>query len=194
MKPSSLLSASLLASACVLLSVPSHAVGTRRLTLDKEADFKGGDLKGVAVDSRGAVRAGFDLGALPIAQPNSIWSALPQKDGSVLLGTGNEGKLFKVQAGAVTLVAETKALAVTSLASAWGGTVAVGTLPDGKVLKLERGKLVELATLKGAEHVFRSRSTPKTTRFTRRPAPKASSSASPSRATRRSTSMPRSST
>lgn len=154
MKPSSLLSASLLASACVLLSASSHAVGTRRLTLDKEADFKGGDLKGVAVDSRGAVRAGFDLGALPITQANSIWSALPQKDGSVLLGTGNEGKLFKVQAGAVTLVAETKALAVTSLVSAWGGTVAVGTLPDGKVLKLERGKLVEVATLKGAEHVF----------------------------------------
>jgi hypothetical protein len=154
MKLSSLLSASLLASAGVLLAASSQAVGTRRLTLDKEADFKGGDLKGVAIDSRGAVRAGFDLGALPIAQANSIWSALPQKDGSVLLGTGNEGKLFKVQAGAVTLVAETKALAVTSLVSAWGGTVAVGTLPDGKVMKLERGKLVELATLKGAEHVF----------------------------------------
>ena len=154
MKPSFILSASLLASACLLFSASSEAVGTRRLTLDKEADFKGGDLKGVAVDTRGAVRAGFDLGALPIASANSIWSALPQKDGSVLLGTGNEGKIFKVQAGAVTLVAETKALAVTSLVNAWGGTVAVGTLPDGKVLKLERGKLTELATLKGAEHVF----------------------------------------
>jgi hypothetical protein len=154
MKLSSLLSAGLLASAGVLLAASSYAVGTRYLTLDKEADFKGGDLKGVAVDSRGAVRAGLNLGALPVAQANSIWAALPQKDGSVLLGTGNEGKLYKVQAGAVTLVAETKALAVTSLVSAWGGTVAVGTLPDGKVLKLERGKLAELATLKGAEHVF----------------------------------------
>src|SRR6476620_10522627 len=101
-----------LVTASLLFAASAAAVGTRRLTLDKEADFKGGDLKGVAVDSRGAVRAGFDLGSLPIAQANSIWTALPQKDGSVLLGTGNEGKLFKVQAGAVTLVAETKALAV----------------------------------------------------------------------------------
>ena len=146
--------AGLLAIGCLLVAEASSAVGTRRFTLDKEADFKGGDLKGVAVDSRGAVRAGLDLGALPIAQAASIWSALPQKDGSVLLGTGNEGKLLKVQAGAVTVLAETKALAITSLVSAWGGSVIAGTLPEGKVLKWEHGKLSELATLKGAQHVF----------------------------------------
>jgi hypothetical protein len=154
MKPSSLLSAGLLAAGCLVFAATSQAVGTRRITLDKEADFKGGDLKGVAVDSDGSVRAGLDLGTLPIAAATSIWAALPQKDGSVLLGTGNEGKLLKVQAGAVSVVAETKALAVTSLVNAWGGSVAVGTLPDGKVMKLERGKLSDLATLKGAEHVF----------------------------------------
>jgi hypothetical protein len=148
------LSKSLLTLSVVLLAASASAVGTRRFTLDKEADFKGGDLKGVAVDSRGSVRAGLDLGALPIAQASSIWSALPQKDGSVLLGTGNEGKLLKVQGGAVSVLAETKALAITSLANAWGGSVAAGTLPEGKVLKWERGKLVELATLKGAQHVF----------------------------------------
>jgi hypothetical protein len=154
MKLSTSFSASLVAIGCFLLAASSSAVGTRRITLDKEADFKGGDLKGVAVDSHGSVRAGLDLGALPLAEATSVWSALPQKDGSVLLGTGNEGKLLKVQAGAVSVVAETKALAITSLVSAWGGMVVAGTLPDGKVLKLEHGKLVELATLKGAEHVF----------------------------------------
>jgi hypothetical protein len=154
MKPSSPLSASLIALSAVLVSVSASAVGTRRFTLDKEADFKGGDLKGVAVDSRGAVRAGLDLGAFPVPQALSIWSALPQKDGSVLLGTGNEGKLLKVSAGAVSVLAETKALAITSLANAWGGAVVAGTLPEGKVLKWDRGKLTDLATLKGAEHVF----------------------------------------
>jgi hypothetical protein len=96
------------------------AVGTRRLTLDKEADFKGGDLKGVAVDSHGSVRTGLDLGAVPVAEAATIWAALPQKDGSVLLGTGNEGKLLKLQNGAVSVLAETSALAITSLANAWG--------------------------------------------------------------------------
>src|SRR6185295_15973369 len=104
---SSSLSASLVALGALCLAASASAVGTRRFTLDKEADFKGGDLKGVAIDSRGAVRAGLDLGVLPVAEAASIWSALPQKDGSVLLGTGNEGKLLKVQGGAVTVLAET---------------------------------------------------------------------------------------
>src|SRR5262245_6757564 len=151
---SSSLSASLVALGALSLAASASAVGTRRFVLDKEADFKGGDLKGVAVDSRGTVRAGLDLGELPVAQASSIWSALPQKDGSVLLGTGNEGKLLKVQGGAVSVLAETKALAITSLANAWGGAVVAGTLPEGKVLKWDKGKLTELATLKGAEHVF----------------------------------------
>jgi hypothetical protein len=153
MKPSSYRSV-LLVAALSALSVSALAVGTRRFTLDKEADFKGGDLKGVSVDSRGAVRAGLNLGALPVSQATSIWAALPQKDGSVLLGTGNEGKLLKVQGGNVSVLAETKALAVTSLANAWGGSVVLGTLPAGKVMKWERGKLAEFATLTGAEHVF----------------------------------------
>src|SRR4051812_31281303 len=144
----------LFALGSLLVAASATAVGTRRLTLDKEADFKGGDLKGVAVDSHGSVRAGLDLGAVPVAEAATIWAALPQKDGSVLLGTGNEGKLLKLQNGAVSVLAETSALAITSLANAWGGSVAAGTLPEGKVMKWERGKLTELVTLKGAKHVF----------------------------------------
>jgi len=143
-----------LVTTSLLIAASAAAVGTRRFTLDKEADFKGGDLKGVAVDSHGSVRAGFDLGSVPIAEAQSIWAALPQKDGSVLLGTGNEGKLLKVQNGAVTVLAETNALVITSLANGWGGSVLAGTLPEGKVMKWDHGKLTELVALKGAKHVF----------------------------------------
>src|SRR3954464_3849008 len=82
------------------------AVGTRRFSLEKASDFKGGDLKGVAVDSAGHVRAGFNLGSVPVLQGTAIWSALAMRDGSVLLGTGNEGKLLKLSGGAVTVLAE----------------------------------------------------------------------------------------
>ena len=73
------------------LSEPSRAVGTRRFELQKGKDFQGGDLKGVAIDSAGRVHAGLNLGAVPLADAQAIWSALPRPDGSVLLGTGNEG-------------------------------------------------------------------------------------------------------
>jgi len=144
----SLLGAGLLAAA------QASAVGTRRFSLSKASDFKGGDLKGVAVDAAGHVRAGFNLGSVPVSQGSAIWAALPQRDGSVLLGTGNEGKLLKVAGGTVSVLAETKALVITSLAEAWGGAVVIGTLPDGKVMKWDHGKLTDLVTLKGTEHVW----------------------------------------
>jgi hypothetical protein len=140
----------------LVLSVASvaSAVGTRTFQLDSGDDFKGGDLKGVAVDSSGKVRAGLSLGSSPVTEASTIWSVLAEKDGGFLLGTGNEGKLLRLKAGKVTTVAETKALVVTSLTEAWGGTVVMGTMPDGKVMKLDRGKVTDLATLKGVEHVW----------------------------------------
>lgn len=143
-----------LISFLTLAAAHAAAVGTRRFVLDDTAELKGGDLKGVALDSDGHVRAGFSLGAVPATQATSVWAALPMPDGSLLLGTGNEGKLLKVAGGTVSVLAETKALVITSLAQAFGGAVVAGTLPDGKVLKWEKGKLTDLASLKGAEHVW----------------------------------------
>jgi len=143
-----------LLGAGLVVAAQASAVGTRRFSLDKASDFKGGDLKGVAVDSAGQVRAGFNLGSVPVSQGTSIWSALQMHDGSLLLGTGNEGKLLKLQGGQVSVLAETKSLVITSLVEAWGGTVVLGTLPDGKVMKWDHGKLSDLVTLKGTEHVW----------------------------------------
>ena len=148
--------------ATVLGAADSDAVGTRRFELYERADFEGGDLKGVAVDSTGKVRAGFNLGAVPVAEGNSIWTALPLGDGSVLLGTGNEGKLLRLEGTKVSVVAETKALVVTSLVRGWGGAVIVGTMPDGKVMKWAGGKLSDLVTLKATEHVWQVAFDPKT--------------------------------
>ena len=132
----------------------AQAVGTRRFVLDEGGDFKGGDLEGVAVDAAGGVRAGLSLGSTPVSQAVTIWSALALKDGTLLLGTGNDGKLVKVTGGTSAVVAETKALAVTSLVEAWGGKVVLGTLPEAKLFSYERDKLAPLATLKGAEHIW----------------------------------------
>lgn len=154
MKVSERLTTWLACSAFALIAVPALAVGTRRFVLQDGDDFQGGDLKGVAVDAAGRVHAGFNLGAVPVADGVTIWSALPMPDGSVLLGTGNDGKLVRVQGAVATTVADTKTLAVTSLTSAWNGAVVLGTLPEGKVMKWAGGKLTDLATLKGSDHVW----------------------------------------
>lgn len=133
---------------------PSLAVGTRRFELSKGKDFEGGDLKGVAIDSAGRVHAGLNLGALPVADAQAIWSALPRPDGSLLLGTGNEGKLLEVKGGTTRVLAETKALVITSLVQGWNGDVLLGTLPAGEVMRWAGGKLSTLVKLPGVEHVW----------------------------------------
>ena len=140
---------------CALVGASrAEAVGTRHFLLDKGSDFRGGDLKGVAVDSAGGVHAGLTLTAAPVQNAATIWAALPQRDGSLLLGTGNEGKLMRLAQGASSVVAETKGLAVTSLVEGFGGAVLVGTLPEGRIFKYDHGKLTEFSRLKGAEHVW----------------------------------------
>ncbi len=143
-----------LAFGMLLMASDAGAVGTRTFRLDSGEDFKGGDLKGVAIDSVGKLRAGFNLGEVPVPQANAIWGALRRKDGSLLMGTGNEGKLLELRGGNVKLLAETKALVVTSLTEAWGNAVVMGTLPEGRVMKWEGGKLSELAKLKETDHVW----------------------------------------
>jgi len=137
------------------------AVGTRTFELRKGDDFKGGDLKGVAVDSSGSVHAGFNLGQVPTTDVASIWSALVQKDGSVLLGTGNEGKILVSDGATVKLAASTGALVVTSLVEGFGGAVFAGTLPDGEVWKYAAGKAEKFAKL-DAQHVWQVAFDPKT--------------------------------
>jgi hypothetical protein len=130
------------------------AVGTRRFELHRGKDFQGGDLKGVAIDSAGRVHAGLNLGALPLGDAQSVWCALPRPDGSLLLGSGNEGKLLEVRGGSVRVAAETKALVITSMVEGWKGDVLLGTLPKGEIMRWSGGKLSSLVKLEGVEHVW----------------------------------------
>jgi hypothetical protein len=143
-----------LALAGALTAYQAAAVGTRRFVLEESGDFEGGDLKGVAVDSGGRVRAGLNLGSLPLNEATTVWSALRMRDGSLLLGTGNDGKLIRVRDGKSEVVADAKAIVISSLAEAWGDAVVLGTVPNGKVMQYTGGKLSELATLTGSDHVW----------------------------------------
>lgn len=141
----------------------ASAVGTRTFRLDTLDELKGGELEGTSVDSLGRVRAGLVLGSLPIADASAVWSSLVMPDGSVLLGTGNDGKVFRVQGGQISEYATTGQMAVTALALDAQGKVVAGTIPNGKVFTLEaQGAAKELVTLPDTEHVWALALDPKT--------------------------------
>jgi hypothetical protein len=129
------------AAALALAAAPVHAVGTRQFVLDTLKSFEGGDLTGVAVASDGTVRAGLTLGNLPIPDASNVWGSVVLGDGSVLLGTGTGGRIYKVKGGNVSIAAETDAMAVSALALAFNGDVVAGSFPDGKLFRSAPGKL-----------------------------------------------------
>jgi hypothetical protein len=145
-------------AAVSIASGPAGAVGTRSFQLTSLDDFKGGDLTGVSVDASGNVRAGLNLGSLPITEASSVWSSVLLGDGAVLLGTGSDGKVFRVAGGKAEVEATTGQMAVSSLAVAWNGEVIAGTFPEGKLFKVpgaQKGGAAELfATLPGAEDIW----------------------------------------
>ncbi len=133
----------------------ASAVGTRTFRLDTLEDLSGGELEGTSVDSLGRIRAGLLLGKQSLPGATSVWASIELKDGSILLGTGNGGKVFRVAAGQVTEYANTGELAVTSFAIDARGTVLAGTIPNGKVLRLDGpGKFTKVIDLPNAEHIW----------------------------------------
>jgi hypothetical protein len=131
-----------LALSATLALAPSSAlaVGTRSFDLDSLDDLSGGDLTNVAIDSHGAIRAGFELGKVGITEAQSAWGSVLLPDGSVLIGTGNEGKILRVSNSQVSVAATTGEMAVTSLAVAWNGDVIAGSFPKGRLFKLPKGE------------------------------------------------------
>ncbi len=132
----------------------AHAVGTRAFDLGTLDDLSGGELVATSVDSLGRVRAGLSLGTVSLGDPSSVWSALPLADGSVLLGTGNDGKIVQVRGAQASIAGETGQLAVTSLTLGWGGAVYAGTMPKGRIVKLEGGKVTTFVDLPETDHVW----------------------------------------
>ena len=146
-------SGGLLLAFATLVASNAAAVGTRTFDLDTLEEFSGGDLKGVAVSSDGGVRAGFSVGNVPLSDASSSFSALALADGSVLVGTGPAGKVFKVTGDRAALFADTGALAVTQMIEV-RGVIYAASIPDGKIFKLSQGKAEPWVTLPNASHVW----------------------------------------
>jgi hypothetical protein len=140
------------AAATAFFAARADAVGTRTFELDSLDKLSGGDLKGVSVSSDGSVRAGWTLGNAPLPDTSAVWSLLALRD-AVLVGA-TDGKVFRVAADSVTVFADTKAGAVTSLVQTPNGTIYAGTMPEGKIFKIAQNKADVFATLPDVNHIW----------------------------------------
>lgn len=107
-------------------------------------DFLRGRMEGLSLASDGKLALGPRINTLFDSGQAEIWSVAQAPDGSVYLGTGNRGRLFRVDAGgANSLVWSADQPEIFAVAVDSQGVVFAGTSPDGKVYRIENGKAAE---------------------------------------------------
>ncbi len=108
-------------------------------SVSNQADFLKGDVENLSIDSNGRLMLGPATELVYETSAPFLWSVVPGADGSLFIGTGNEGKVFKVDAqGKGTLFFDSSELEAHALAAAPDGGLYVATSPDGKIYKVDR--------------------------------------------------------
>ena len=96
-----------------------------------------GDSRGVSISDTGVLMLAPKLTEVFNTQQTYVWSSAVDSQGNVFLGTGHDGKIFKIpSAGGGSLLYDAAELDVTALAIARDGAIYAGTSPDGKVYRI----------------------------------------------------------
>jgi outer membrane protein assembly factor BamB len=130
------------------------AVSTKSFVIDTSEAFEKGKLEGTASHAGGKLSASVTTARTAIEGVPVAFASAIGPDGAIYVGTGNEGKVFRVSEGSAKPFADTEGALVSSLV--WvGSTLYAGTLPKGRIYAIDSaGKVKEHAALEGAEHVW----------------------------------------
>ena len=103
-----------------------------------QADFLRGEVDQLSIDEHGRLTLGPELTKVHDAAAPFIWTIAAGADGAWFLGTGNDGKVIKVDRGGQgSVFYDSTEMEVHALAPAPGGGLYVGTSPDGRIYKVD---------------------------------------------------------
>ena len=120
------------------LTLPLHGAGARFWEVATLADFLKGDVNNLSIDLHGRLVLGPALAEVAAPTAPVLWTGLVADDGSLLVGSGNDGQVLRVaRDGALSTFFDSAELEVHALARAPGGGVYVGTSPDGRIYKVD---------------------------------------------------------
>jgi hypothetical protein len=101
------------------------------------AELLKGDSRGVSITDTGVLMLAPKLTEVYNTQQTYVWSSAVDIQGNVYLGTGHDGKTYKITAaGTGSLLYDAAELDVTALAIGRDGSLFAGTSPDGKVYRI----------------------------------------------------------
>ncbi len=102
------------------------------------ADFLRGDVDQLSIDEHGRLTLGPELTKVHDAAAPFVWTVMAGADGAWFLGTGNDGKVIRVDRnGQGSLFYDSTEMEVHALAAAPNGGLYVGTSPDGRIYRVD---------------------------------------------------------
>ena len=124
---------------CAVFGFPlsSFAVSPTFWSTDSFAEFSKGTLKGLSLSADGQLSLAPKFDSVFDSDQALIWSAVVDNKKNVFVGTGHDGKVFKIDAsGSSSLFFDAAELDALALALDSDQTLYVATSPDGKVYKV----------------------------------------------------------
>ncbi len=119
----------------------ARGAATRIWICDSAADFSTGEARGVSVAMDGSLVLSRESRRVDGISEATLFAAVRDRDGGILVGTGNEGKILRVTpAGRVETVATLSEKEATALALSPDGILYAGASPGGKIYRIEKGK------------------------------------------------------
>src|ERR1700682_6013044 len=98
------------------------------------AELLKGDARGISINDRGVLTLAPKVAEVFNTEQAFVWSSAIDSLGNIYLGTGHDGKIFRVGAdGRGSLLYDAAELDITALAIERDGSIYAGSSPDGKV-------------------------------------------------------------
>ena len=101
------------------------------------AELLKGDARGISISDTGVLTLAPNVTEVFNTEQAFVWSSAIDNQGNVYLGTGHDGKIFRVGPdGRASLLYDAAELDITALAIARDGSIYAGSSPDGKVYRI----------------------------------------------------------
>jgi hypothetical protein len=123
----------------LLASLLAYAGDATVWSISSRSDFLKGNAKNISIDDNGTLRVTPTAREVFDTEQPFIWSTAYAPGLGIILGTGGDGKVFRVDdSGKGSLLADFAEINVSALAVNPAGEIFAATSPDGKVYKIGR--------------------------------------------------------